>query len=106
MIDKNNPLVEAARYGDAAAEEHGLINAVVNNGMDMDALQHLARQRALRLAILMNRGPAALREMTSVTERTVIQTTPAEQDMIEQFTLAYLDGMFIGWLGRRLSDER
>jgi len=102
---KNHPLVEAARYGDAQAEEHGLIEALTSGGINPEIIQHVAQQRSLRLVILTNRGPEAMLEMTSGNETKEVHLTRNESEQMSQLVLAYLDGIYIGWLGADIASR-
>lgn len=103
-IDINHPLIAASRYADAQAEELGLMGAIESNKIDAQTLLYAAQQRALRMVLLVSRGEQALVSL-SQTEKTGIELKPFEQSMMEQFTITYLDGMFIGWKAA-IIDER
>ena len=59
---KNHPLTKAARYNDAAAEEHGFQPAVEQLGLEVEALAYVAHQRALRAVMMMTRGEEFMRQ--------------------------------------------
>lgn len=102
MTYQNHPLTEAARYGDAQCEERGIEATVAEHGLDLDAIMYVAEQRALRIVVMLSRGHEALTAMASSGKFETIRLTPSEDDMLEQFKVAYLDGLFIGWLARKI----
>lgn len=92
--DVNDPLMLAARYNDADAEDHGTIQAVIERlGMDFDEVVYVAEQRALRL-VLLRRG--RLDEL-SRTEFQRLPMTEFERAEVEALTTLYLDGIALGW---------
>lgn len=104
--DPDHPLLEAARYNDAAAEEHGLEDAITNLGIDMDALRHTAYQRATRIVLM--RNPARLvtlqEHMKAGGEAIALPFTPDEEAEIVMLTSLYLDAIALGWKGKELAD--
>lgn len=94
---KDHPLAEAARNNDAIAEEHGVEAAAEMIGLDMDALMHVADQRALRLTILATEGPERLAAATLGNKPTPIALGPEQKHLHRMFMLAALDGICIGW---------
>lgn len=100
---KHHPMTEAARNLDAIAEEHGFERTLNDLGLDPKATIHVASQRAMRLVILTARGPAALKRLNTGRQEPV-SFSPAENAMIERFTLAVLDGLVIGWKGREIEE--
>lgn len=105
MTYRNHPLTEAARYSDAQCEEQGIEATVASSGLDLEAIVYVAQQRALRLTVLLNRGEQALKKLSSNSRFEVVSLSPTEEAMMESFTLGYLDGMFIGWTARAISDR-
>jgi hypothetical protein len=105
MTYANHPLTEAARYGDAQCEERGLATTITENGLELDAIMYVAEQRALRITIMVSRGPDALTAMASTGKFESVRLTASEQSMLEQFKIAYLDGLFIGWTARSIADR-
>lgn len=101
---KHHPMVEAARNLDAIAEEHGFEHTLSELGLNAKAVIHVASQRAMRLVILSVRGPAALKRLNTGRPEP-LSFSPAENAMIERFTLAVLDGLVIGWKGREIDIE-
>jgi hypothetical protein len=92
----------AARYGDADAEEHGLLEAIAKAGIDTEALQHLADQRALRNVLM--RRPGFTPAMLSTTTPEMVVLDPLERAAHAAFTAAYYDGLYIGWRARGLAE--
>ena len=92
----------AARYGDADAEEHGLMAAVRKQGIDPEEFLHVADQRALRVVLQQRAGfhPA----MLSGSEVQAVALDPIERDVHRVFVAAYMDGLYIGWRARGLVD--
>ena len=59
--DRHDPFLTAARYNDAASEEHGFPEAIEHLGINPDTILHVAQQRALRL--VMAGIPGAIEKM-------------------------------------------
>lgn len=97
----DNVFKQAARYGDAETEEHGLEEACARQGLDMAMLMHIAQQRALRVALMASgrpQPPAGLGEVP-------VALSPDERRLIQTVLMpAYLDGIYIGWRARALHD--
>jgi hypothetical protein len=89
---------QAARYGDADAEEHGLEEAIRKQGIDFEEYRHLADQRALRNVLMRRPGfdPAALDQPS------LVVLNPMEKTAHVAFMAAYWDGLYIGWRARGL----
>jgi hypothetical protein len=104
MTYANHPLMEAARYNDARAEERGIEATLDDIGVNIETLDLVADQRALRLLILMSHGESALKQMESSGVTKMI-LSPSESAMVEWLKIACLDGVLIGWEGKRLNDE-
>jgi hypothetical protein len=98
---KDDPLVEAARYNDAEAADRGFIDAIVATGINVDAFMHIVDQRALRIALLLSRGPTAVLGLPR-DRPVVVSPTPRERALVEQAKLALIDGIMIGWKGRAI----
>lgn len=105
MTHENHPLTEAARYGDAQCEERGIEATVAEHGLDLDAIMHVAEQRSLRIVIMLSRGPEALMAMAKTGKFEHVRLTAMEDEMLEQFKVAYLDGLFIGWVAHAIADR-
>jgi hypothetical protein len=90
---------QAARYGDADAEEHGLEEAIRKQGIDFEEYRHLADQRALRNVLMRRPGfdPSA-------SEPFAVALDPLERVAHVAFMAAYWDGLYIGWRARGLAD--
>jgi hypothetical protein len=91
---------QAARYGDADAEEHGLKAAIRKQGIDFEAFKHLADQRALRNVLMRRPGfdPSA-------SEPFPVMLDPLEKAAHVAFMAAYWDGLYIGWRARGLENR-
>lgn len=89
----------AARYGDADAEEHGLAECFHRQGIELEEVQHVADQRALRV-ILLRRGlsPATFDHLRA------FELTPAETQAKRELTAVYMDALYIGWRARGLAE--
>ena len=88
-----NELAEAARYMDAMAEEHGFTEWTKLSGIDADALQYVANQRALRVAMMMDgQDPSKL----SRTVKTTVSLSPRIQKLMPHLTVLAMDGIGIG----------
>jgi hypothetical protein len=84
-MHNDNHFKQAARYNDAALEEHGDFKALVEERLDMswDEVHHLCEQRALRLyAHQLGRWPTFL----SAKDRVIVAS----------YTALVLDGLLIG----------
>lgn len=100
---KNHPLTEAARYNDAAAEEHGFQPAIEQMGLDLEALAFVASQRALRAVLLMTRGEEYLRQYTDPILPSVIPMSETERQYTDQLAAVLIDGIAIGWKAAHLT---
>lgn len=96
-----HPLTEAARNNDAIAEEQGFEKAIQHLGLNVEAVMHIARQRAMRLVILVMRGPIVLKELNTGRPE-VVRLSDDEEAMVQTLTLGLLDGIVIGWRGREI----
>ena len=103
-IPDDNVWKQAARYGDAEAEEHGLPETCRKHGIDVDVLAHVAEQRAMRVA-LMASGRLDPQAMDG-RRPTAIALSPDER-RLQMLVLmpAYMDGLYIGWRARELTDD-
>lgn len=102
---KNHPLAEAARYNDAAAEEHGFQEAVGQLGLDLEAVSYVAQQRALRAVLYLTRGPDAMEQYRDKPIPFVIPLSQIERDHAQQLTAVLIDGIGIGWKAAQLTSE-
>lgn len=105
MNYRNQPLVEAARYADAQAEEHGLENAIAGAGMDAETLHHVAQQRALRLVLLKHRGKEGMQAITKQNKEVPVCMSKEELADMTVLMLAYMDGLVIGWIGHSIQSR-
>ena len=94
----------AARYGDADVEEHGLMECIRRAGIDTEALQHIADQRALRNVLMQRPGWTAAMLSTTTPEMVVLD--PLERAAHIAFLAAYYDGLYIGWRARGLAEGK
>jgi hypothetical protein len=94
----------AARYGDAEIDEgHELFEVLRRAGIDTEAFQHIADQRALR-SVLMGR-PGFTPAILSTTTPEMVVLNPLERRAHVVFTTVYMDGLYIGWRARGLVEE-
>jgi hypothetical protein len=98
-----HPLGLAARYNDAAAEEVGVLQAVADLGLRMSDVVYLAQQRAIRNVMIATGRIGELQEMYRTNKPRHVDFTEVEQAMIEQFALAILDAVCIGWKGHEIA---
>jgi hypothetical protein len=98
----NHPLIEAARYNDAQAEELGLEPMIKNSGVDYTTMLYLAQQRALRLTVLTNYGTAGLRRMIMTGS---FDLTADDEELMMAFATACMDGIMIGWNGSSINSR-
>lgn len=105
-LDRNFALREAARYNDADAEEHGSSGKVVEAmGLDVAEVRHVAEQRAMRMMLVLTGRAGELRRATEYNELNAIPFNEREREQIETMTLAYIDGIAIGWRGNQIREE-
>jgi hypothetical protein len=98
MITKKN-LLEAAAYSDARSEEHGLEEWALQNDIDIDGLMYVARQRALRCAMIMDgQDPRLL----SRTEPSDVTLGPEAEAAMTFLTAAVMDGIGIGVSAKKI----
>ena len=98
----NHPLVEAARYNDAQSEELGLKTMLDSNGVDLHALMHIAKQRALRLVVLRNHGEQGMKTMI---ENGFYDISAEDERLLLAFTTAFVDGIMIGWKAAAITNR-
>lgn len=99
--DPSDPLLMAARYNDAEAEDHGIQGAVEKHGLDFESLRYIAEQRALRIVLLQNGEIERLRG----TGYTRIELSAEQRTLVDGLTPLYLDAIFIGWRAREFANE-
>lgn len=89
-----NEIAEVTRYLDAASEEgRDFEDLMHERGINTEALVLAAKQRALRIGMLMEgRDPRALPR----DRMTTIKLAPETEDMLPQLQLAYMDGFIAG----------
>lgn len=92
MITKDN-LLEAAAYSDARSEEHGIDEWAVQNNIDLEGLMYVAKQRALRSAMIMDGQDPSLLSRTEPTQVTLSEDAEA---MMLHLTALSMDGIAIG----------
>lgn len=106
--DPDHPLLLAARYNDAFAEEHGL-QGTVESVLDVpfETVKHVAEQRAIR--VVMIRNPARLvsfqEQMKRGAEAQALPFTEEETAEITTLTMVYLDAIALGWKAKELTDD-
>lgn len=97
----NHPLLEAARYVNAEAEDHDLNVVFEKRGLTLHDVEYLAYQRAIRARLAMTgRGDEA-----SPTKPESVDLTLDDHAAIQMLIPAYLDGILIGWRGNELSTQ-
>lgn len=100
MTDLRKLLSEAVRYNDARAEEHGFDEALRQLGLDdMNAVLHVAQQRAMRMVLVAEGSPINEETMRSVL------AYPARRAMMKSLTSTFLDGLCAGWEAQRRVQE-
>jgi hypothetical protein len=86
-------LAESARYQDALSEEHEFEDYCKLIGVDVEGLQYIANQRALRVAMMIDGiDPRTM----SRTEKTPINLSPEAQRLMSHLTALSMDGIAIG----------
>lgn len=101
----DRPWTQACRYADAVAEEGGIEHATERAGVDIAELAHVAEQRALR-ALMLHTGRLAELQATAAGNPTPIALTANESQWLMIATALAMDGLFIGWRARMLSERR
>lgn len=99
--DRDHPLLLAARYNDAEAEDHGLRRTVEKHGIDFETLQYVAEQRALRIVMLQN---GQLPEGQS-TECRTIELSTEQRGLLDALVPLYLDAILIGWRANEIAGK-
>src|SRR6478736_991715 len=100
MIIKD-ALLEAARYSDARSEEHGLEEWAAQTDIDLEGLMYVARQRALRAAMMMDGQDPGLLSRTEPTQVTLGEDAEAAMTYL---TAAVMDGIGIGVAASKSND--
>lgn len=98
--DPDHPLLVAARYNDADAEEHGFYSALERMGLVPDEVMYIAHQRALRTVLIESNRLGDIDQ----TKPTPIELSPEEEDRLVTLTAAVLDGVVIGYRAKGLED--
>lgn len=107
MIE-NHPLAEAARYNDAQAEEMGVFETILNSNLDPIVVMNVAQQRAMRFVIGLNYGQDGVDLIADVSrDRKVakIELTENDMNMINEISIAFIDGIMIGWRAHTISSR-
>jgi hypothetical protein len=99
----NSPWPQACRYADAVAEEGGIEHATAAAGIDIEELAHVAKQRALR-ALMLHTGRMMEFAATSLGIPTQLRLSPEEREWLIIASAIAMDGMFIGWRARMLTE--
>lgn len=102
--DKNDPLLLAARYNDAEAEEGGFEATCEKFGLNPKTVMYLAEQRALRHAMVVTGQGGQLKEMHRTGRATPFRPSQAQQQIMDLVLPAYVDAIVIGWRARELTD--
>lgn len=98
----DNPLLLAARYNDAEAEEFELADLFGRHGLELSEVEYLAQQRALRV-VLMQSG--RMEEFRHQTEATTVNLSDVERNLMEAMVPLYVDAIFIGWRAKAIEDR-
>lgn len=94
----NHPLLEASRYNDAEAEDHGLREAIEKHGLDFDAVEYTAKQRALRVVLIQG----GRQDEITTTRPSHVTFSDAEMRLMEGLIPLYIDAIFLGWRAKEL----
>lgn len=97
----DHPLLIAARYNDAEAEDHELREVVEKHGLDYDYLEYTAKQRALRVVLAQS---GRLGEI-SRTEPVSVGLSDAERDTIDALIPLYIDAILLGWRASQVASN-
>lgn len=107
LPDPNTPLIQAARWNDAIAEEEGFEAACERLGIPVEQLMYIAEQRALRIRFIQTGrlqelgwsldGRTRLAQVTD--PPSVVSLSTEDRKAIETLKAVYLDAVLIGWHG-------
>lgn len=103
--EPNHPLLLAARYNDAEAEEHGFETVLQRIGLDFEALHHIAEQRALRAVLATSGKMGMLRRVAAGEVIPVAEMNQRERETIAMYTGMYIDAIALGWRAQQLTHE-
>lgn len=99
--DADHPLLMAARYSNAEAEDHDLATVFEKRGLKFADVQYLAYQRAMRARLAMT---GRIEEANSP-QSGEVELDDADHAVIEMLVPTYLDGILIGWRGNELATQ-
>lgn len=107
---KDHPLGLAARYNDSDAEEHGFVETVTKQGLELSDVLYLAEQRAIRVVMLQEGRFEEFQRAYATNQPATIVLSVEERLTVELLKVVYIDGILIGWRGRdiaiRQQDEK
>lgn len=103
--EADQPLVEAARYNDAQAEELGVPGTAGLMGIDLHALTHVSEQRAIKAMLVKLNRLDELKALQRTPEFKPLRFTPEQQEEIGFMTALYMDGIALGWKGHELDSR-
>lgn len=99
--DPNNPLLVAARYNDAEAEEtRNMEETCERLGLNANDMMYVAEQRAVRYALIQTGDAEKLRAMQGTNMAQTFRPTVQQQAIIDFVLPTYLDAIAIGWRAR------
>lgn len=103
QLGKDSLWAQAARFGDALAEEAGIEHATEAEGIEIEELAHCAEQRALRAVLKIRGRHHELWVIQSTGIPFPVALSADEREMLTSVTALYMDGLYIGWKARGLS---
>jgi hypothetical protein len=98
----DNPLAVAAREVNNYAETHGLKETCERFGQKLEDVHYIAEQRALRCVVAASRGL----NISGVSRPVMVKMTDDEHKLFLTLTMAYVDGLMIGWRANQIAADR
>jgi 1-deoxy-D-xylulose 5-phosphate reductoisomerase len=89
IYDRTNLSQAVSANDDAADSANSMLDIVKSLGFDIEGLDHVANQRALRLVIAASRGTRGLTEWMSGAPANL---SLAERDALAAFSTMFIDG--------------
>jgi len=101
---KDHPLMLAARYNDARAEEVGVEAVLEQMGLALADVVYLAEQRALRVVAVFSTRPEMKRLLVNTNRPMAVPRMHDHERRVFQIAqTAYLDAIAIGYKAREIA---
>ena len=95
-----HPLAKAAREVNDYAETHGLNETCERYNLATEDVRYIAEQRAYRVLWAIKGINLNLKE------HRILLLSAKEKEMLMSLTMAYMDGLVIGWRANELNNGR